>query len=323
MVASRGLPPAEPLEATAPAGRVRMPHRQTRIAAIVKFLFLRLFLTTSALLPLPLLHALARPLGSLLLRLPNRAARTTLRNLKACFPQLDEPSVRDLARRSLRHSLCALFEMGRAWLWPMPRMAKLIREAEGVDKFRDAVAAGNGVILLAPHLGNWEIFGISMCHGSPAHFLYMPPDNPALDRLLVRSRARGGLRMAAGGQAGVNKLLRALRAGELVGILPDQVPADGSGVFAPFFAQPAYTMTLACKLAQRNGVRVFCGYAARLPKSAGFRAVVRELDLRYENLDDSVTAMNQAIEEMVQECPDQFQWEYKRFRRQPDNTEFY
>lgn len=162
-----------------------------------------------------------------------------------------------------------------------------------------------------------------MCYGLHAHFLYMPPDDPALDRLLLRSRARGGLRMAAGGQAGVGKLLRALRAGELVGILPDQVPADGSGVFAPFFAQPAYTMTLACKLAQRPGARVFCGYAKRLPAGAGFRAVIRELDLRRENLDESITAMNQAIEEMVRECPEQYQWEYKRFRRQPDDTEFY
>ncbi len=129
--------------------------------------------------------------------------------------------------------------------------------------------------------------------------------------------------MAAGGQAGVSKLIRALKAGELVGILPDQVPADGSGVFAPFFDHPAYTMTLACKLAQRPGVRVFCGYAKRLPTSTGFRAVIRELDLRRETLDESITAMNQAIEELVRECPEQYQWEYKRFRRQPDNTEFY
>ncbi|MXY90516.1 MAG: lysophospholipid acyltransferase family protein [Gammaproteobacteria bacterium] len=291
--------------------------------AIIKILFFRIFLVLTAHLPLRLLHGLSGPLSTLLVRLPNRAGRTTLRNLRVCFPELDEAGVRDLARDSLRHSLCALFEMGRAWVWPMPRMVELIREAEGVDEFRGAVAAGDGVVLLAPHLGSWEIFGISMCYGLHAHFLYMPPDDPALDRLLLRSRARGGLRMAAGGQAGVGKLLRALRAGELVGILPDQVPADGSGVFAPFFAQPAYTMTLACKLAQRPGARVFCGYAKRLPAGAGFRAVIRELDLRRENLDESITAMNQAIEEMVRECPEQYQWEYKRFRRQPDDSEFY
>ena len=272
---------------------------------------------------MPLLQGLARALGSFLVRMPVRAARTTSRNVRTCFPELDEAGVRGLTRHSLQHSLCALFEMGRAWLWPLPRMLELIRESEGVDEYRRAVAAGDGVILLAPHLGNWEIFGISMCYGSPAHFLYMPPDAPALDRLLLRSRARGGLRMAAGGRTGVGKLSRALRAGELIGILPDQVPADGGGVFAPFFGHPAYTMTLACKLAQRPGVRVFCGYSARLPGGAGFRNVVQELDLRRETLDESITAMNQAIEEFVRECPEQYQWEYKRFRRQPDNTEFY
>ena len=257
------------------------------------------------------------------MRLPNRAARTTVRNLQTCFPELDAESVHELARQSLQNSLCALFEMGRAWLWPMPRLVTLIQESEDVEEYRRAVAAGNGVILLAPHLGNWEMFGISMCYGTPSHFMYMPPDEPALDRLLQRSRARGGLRLAAGGKAGVAKLLRALDAGELIGILPDQVPADGSGVFSPFFGQPAYTMTLACRLAQRPGVRVFCGYVARLPGSAGFRNIVRELDLRRNNLEESVTAMNQAIEEFVRECPEQYQWEYKRFRRQPDNTEFY
>ncbi|MCY4015989.1 MAG: lysophospholipid acyltransferase family protein [Gammaproteobacteria bacterium] len=293
------------------------------IVVIIKILFFRLFLGACALMPLPLLHGLARLFGSVLLWLPNRAARTTLRNLRTCFPELDEAVLRELARASLRHSLCAMLEMGRAWLWPMPRMTGLIRESEGVDAFRRAVAAGDGVILLAPHLGNWEVFGISMCHGYPAHFLYMPPDDPALDRLLLRSRARGGLRMAAGGREGVGKLLRALRAGELVGILPDQVPADGGGVFAPFFGEAAYTMTLACKLAQRPGARVFCGYAKRLPASAGFSISVRELDLRRDKLEDAAAAMNQAIEELVRESPEQYQWEYKRFRRQRDDTEFY
>lgn len=286
-------------------------------------MFFRLFLGLGALLPLPLLHGLARPLGSLLLWLPNRAARTTLRNVRTCFPELDAESIRKLARQSLQNSLCALFEMGRAWLWPMPKTIEMIRESEGVEAFRQAVSEGKGTILLAPHLGNWEIFGISMCYELPARFMYLPPRRPALDLLLRQSRARGGLRLAAAGKTGVAKLLRTLNSGELIGILPDQVPADRSGVFAPFFGQDAYTMTLACKLAQRPDVRVFCGYAARLPEGAGFRVNMQELGLRRDSLDESVAAMNRAIEGMVRECPEQYQWEYKRFRRQPDGSEFY
>ena len=296
---------------------------KARNSAIVKYLLFRLLLALTARLPLSLLHGVARSLGWLLMRLPNRAASTTLRNVQTCFPDLDHASARNLARASLQNSLCSLLEMGRAWLWPLPRTINLLRESEGVEAFRRAAESGNGVILLAPHLGNWEIFGISMSYGIPSHFMYLPPNQPGFDRLLRQSRARGGLRMAAAGKAGVAKLLRALRGGELIGMLPDQVPVDGSGTFALFFDQPAYTMTLACKLAQRPGVRVFCGYARRLPGGAGFRGIMRELNLRRDNLDESVAAMNQAIEELVRECPEQYQWEYKRFRRQPDGEEFY
>lgn len=270
-----------------------------------------------------MLHGLAGLLGRLLMLGPNRALNTTVLNLQTCFPELGPKAIRDLARASLQDSLCSLFEMGRAWLWPLPRMNELLKESEGVEAFRRAAEAGKGTILLAPHLGNWEIFGISACYGLPAHFMYLPPRRPALDRLLRQSRARGGLRLAAAGKAGVSKLLRTLNEGELIGILPDQVPAAGSGVFAPFFGQDTYTMTLACKLAQRSGVRVFCGYARRLPGGAGFRVTMRELDLRRDSIAESAAAMNRAIEDMVLECPEQYQWEYKRFRRQSDGSEFY
>ena len=265
---------------------------------------------------------MARCLGGLLLCIRGRAAETTLRNLRTCFPELDGTEIRKLARASLQHSLCAGFEMGRAWRWPLPGLQTLLRESAGVAEFRRAARSGRGTILLAPHLGNWEIFGISMCYGLPSSFLYAPPDSPAFDDLLRASRERGGLRMAAG-KAGVAKLLRALGRGEVIGILPDQVPADGSGEFSPFFGEPAYTMTLAARLAQRPGVRVFCGYAERLPRAEGFRIHMGELDLRRKQLSESVAAMNQAVEELVRQRPEQYQWEYKRFRRRPDGREFY
>ncbi len=295
----------------------------TKGIPVIKLLFFRLFLAIGARLPLSLLQAVAHCLGGLLLRIRGRAAETTLRNLRTCFPERDEDAVRKLARASLQHSLCALFEMGRAWRWPLPKLQKLLRESAEVAEFRRAAQSGSGVILLAPHLGNWEIFGISMCYGLPSSFLYAPPGSAAFDALLRASRERGGLRMAAAGKAGVAQLARALGRGEVIGILPDQVPADGSGEFAPFFGEPAYTMTLAARLAQRPGVRVFCGYAERLPRAEGFRIHMGELDLRRERLSDSLAAMNRAVEDLARQCPEQYQWEYKRFRRRPDGAEFY
>ncbi len=298
-----------------------------RTAAIsglaIKFFIIRSLLALAAVMPPDWSASLARSLGAVLACWPNRSARTTLRNIRTCFPELADNEARQLARASLQHSLCGLLETGPAWLWPVARVNTAVRETEGVGELRQALASGSGAILLAPHLGNWEIFGITVTYGLPAYFMHSPSRWPAVDRLMRGGRGRGGLRMVPADRSGVAAMLRALRGGELCGILPDQVPSDGSGVFAPFFGQPAYTMTLACKLARRTGARVFCGYAGRLPGGAGFRVVVRETELARPSLEDAVASMNSALEELVRECPEQYQWEYKRFRRQPDDSEFY
>jgi len=276
-------------------------------------------------LSLRLLHTLATGLGWLFNLVPSRGRASTRRNLAACFPEKSPAALDALARDSLRHTACTALEMGKAWLSPLPKTIALIRETEGYEEFLAAVDAGRGVILLAPHLSNWEIFGHFATRGIAASFMYQPPRSAAMDRLLQSGRARGGVTMAPTTRKGVAQVLAALQRGELVGVLPDQVPADGSGEFAPFFGQPAYTMTLVSKLARRTGAAVFCGFAQRLPRGAGFRAVFRRVDdaIRSEDMQTSLVTMNRAVEECVYLAPEQYQWEYKRFRRQPDDREFY
>lgn len=276
-------------------------------------------------LPLRVLHALGGGLGWLLSRLPNRERATTERNLAVCFPDMSDPVRAAMTRTSLQHTACTALEMGKAWLAPLPKTVALVRETEGHAEFLAAVSAGKGVILLAPHLSNWEIFGHFATQGITANFMYQPPRSAALDRLLKAGRTRGGVAMAPTTRKGVAQVLAALQRGELVGVLPDQVPTDRSGDFAPFFGQPAYTMTLVSKLARRTGAAVFCGFAQRLPAAAGFRAVFRPVEeaIRSADMSVSLTTMNRAVEECVQLAPEQYQWEYKRFRRQPDNSVFY
>lgn len=110
-----------------------------------------------------------------------------------------------------------------------------------------------------------------------------------------------------------------------MGVLPDQVPADEGGVFAPFFGQSAFTMTLTSRLAQRGKPAVFCGFAQRLPQGKGFKAVVKRADSGVfdADLEVSASAINRCVESLVEQAPEQYQWEYKRFRRQADNSEFY
>src|SRR5258706_5378621 len=121
------------------------------------------------------------------------------------------------------------------------------------------------------------------------------------------------LRLAPADLAGVRELSRALERGEGAGFLPDQVPGLGEGEWTEFFGKPAYTMTLAAKLAERPNVATFLAYARRLPKGAGYSLVLRP----FPKKDSSETAtrrLNRALEELVRECPEQYLWGYNRYK---------
>lgn len=256
---------------------------------------------------------------------PNRARDTTLKNLRACYPDLDDEALKSLVRKSLVSTASTAMEMGKSWMLPLEKTFSLIEETEGFDAFRRAAAEKQGIILLAPHLGNWEIFGLYACQGIDSTFMYQPPKLPALDRLLQRTRSRGGIKLAPTDRKGVSLVLKALARGELVGVLPDQVPSDEGGEFADFFGEPALTMTLVSKLAARSKARVFCGFAERLPEARGFRLIIREADPSIYDPDmaNSLRALNKTIEDCVLMAVDQYQWEYKRFRRRPGRGKFY
>lgn len=283
------------------------------------------FLKLTSVLPLRVLHTLATGLGGLFAVIPNRSAATTRRNIDVCFPHLSPADREALARRSLVGMVCTALEMGKAWLLPVQQTLDLVTEAEGLEELRAAAATGDGVILLAPHLGNWEVFGYYACEGLASNFMYQPPKSPPMDALLRSVRAKSGVKLAPTNRKGVAILLGALQRGELVGVLPDQVPADEGGVFAPFFGQSAFTMTLTSRLAQRGKPAVFCGFAQRLPQGKGFKAVVKRADSGVfdADLEVSASAINRSVESLVEQAPEQYQWEYKRFRRQADNSEFY
>ena len=286
---------------------------------------IRSFLSLCAILPLRALYIIGGWWGSLLFRIPNRARATTLRNLNTCFPQLQASEVSALAKESLKNTARTALEMGKAWLPSIEATLSLVKESEGMESFHQAVESKQGVILLAPHLSNWEIFGYYVCDGVPSNFMYQPPKIPALDALLRRARSKSDIKMAPTNRKGVAQLLQALQQGELVGILPDQVPLDAGGEFVDFYGEPALTMTLVSKLIQRTGARVFCGFAERLPAGAGFKVIVKEADplIYSDKLAESVLGLNRSVEQCVNMALAQYQWEYKRFRRRPDNQEFY
>ncbi|MEF3193274.1 MAG: lysophospholipid acyltransferase family protein [Halothiobacillaceae bacterium] len=286
--------------------------RQIRLA--------NLLLDAFAALPLPLNHALGNLIGRIAAHIPSRMRHITRRNLALCFPAMSEQERRKLERQSLIETGKTLTEVGPLWRWPRERLLEIVRETPGLELVERARAEGHGIILLGPHLGAWELVGLYASIRWPMTSLYKPPKQAAMDAPMRAARERLGATLVPTDASGVKALLQALKRGEVIGILPDQEPTEGQGIFAPFFGQPAYTMVLASRLSGRGQARAFFTFAERLPRGAGFRLhfIPAEDDFYSLDLATSVAALNRGVETCIRIAPAQYQWSYKRFRKRPE-----
>ncbi len=273
-------------------------------------------------LPLRVLHALGAGLGGLARVLGLREARVTARNLAMCFPELDEAARARLAREALAHTGRSLTELSWVWGGPAERALGLIVDVRGLEYFDNALARGQGLLVAAPHLGCWELLNLWLSTRGALSILYRVPQRAAFEPLLNGARTRLGAEAVRADAAGVRLLFRRLRAGGIVGILPDQRPKGGEGEDGLFFGQTAKTMTLLSRLAHKTGAPVVFGFAERLPKAAGFRLhfLPAEAAIASEDLVAAVGALNRGLEACVRLAPAQYQWTYKRFNFRKPGT---
>lgn len=271
-------------------------------------------------LPLRASHALGTLIGWLLARIPNKQRRNGLINIRLCLAHLSEDEARRFRDRSLAENGKTYAEIAYLWLRPPERVLARVRELIGGDALKRR--PGEGVIVLSPHLGAWELAGLYLSSLGPTTTLYKPQRR--LDSLIRDARARLGANLVPTTARGVRGLVAALERGEYVGILPDQEPRENRGsVFAPFFGVPALTMLLINRLARRTGARVVFLFAERLPRAGGYRLHCIEGDQAIADENDQVaaTALNRGIETCIGICPEQYIWPYKRFRRRPAGEE--
>jgi Kdo2-lipid IVA lauroyltransferase/acyltransferase len=287
-------------------------------------------------LPLPLypLHALlwlagslplraAARLGSVLGRLPlwlrTREARITEDNIARCFPDLDPAGRARLVRLALQETARTLLETLRLWTRSPAQTLGWVREVDGEALLAAAEAAGRGVIVAAPHLGNWELLSRYLEARGRLAIVYRVPQVAALEPLLRHGRGGDDVLQLRAEPASVRRMLRHLRDGGTLGLLPDQRPKSGEGQWAPFFGQPALTMTLLPRLVRRSGCAVLFGFAERLPDAAGFRIrfLPAPAGIDADDLGVATAALNAGIEACVRLAPLQYQWTYRRFPRQP------
>lgn len=266
-------------------------------------------------LPLRLVHALGAGMGWLAYWGSPTYARRMRDNLAQSGIARNETEYRRLLRASIAEAGKGLLELLVVWGRPYDQVLALVRQCEGWEHVEAARAKGRGIIMLTPHLGCFEISALYYAARHPLTVLYRPPRLRWLRPIMEAGRGRGALTLAPTDVAGVRKLMAALKRGEGIGVLPDQVPGSGEGVWAPFFGRPAYTMTLVGRLAQRSQADVLMVFAERLPKGKGYRLAFMPLP---QPLDGdpkaAASAMNAAVEALVRRCPAQYLWSYNRYK---------
>jgi KDO2-lipid IV(A) lauroyltransferase len=257
---------------------------------------------------LSVLHALGAVLGWTMYGI----SPTYRRNLKA---NLALAGYRDahVRRAAIASAGRMLTETPAIWLRPQEEVAGLVREVVGMEAVQAAQDQGKALLFLTPHMGCFEVAAHYASQHVPITVLYRAPKLGWLEPLMREGRGRGGVRLVPADFTGVRELFAALKRHEAVGFLPDQVPGIGEGEWADFFGKPAYTATLAPKLARRADVVCLLAYGKRLPRGAGYTIVIRPLP---ESLPQETPTrhLNRALEALVRECPEQYLWGYNRYK---------
>lgn len=263
-------------------------------------------------LPLTWAHAIGAQLGTMIARLPGRYGKRLRSNFLQAYPDVGPPQFREAARAAGR----MMMEIPYFWMRRDP-LAGVCVEPSDFHLGTDAVlAGGKGMILLSPHLGGFELLGPLFAKRGRSTVLFKPPKRPGMGAWVERMRAGPGLAMAPANTRGVRMLLKALKRGETIGILPDQCPPAGEGEWAPFFGRPAYTMTLVQRLQSLTDAPIVLVFAERLNQGARFHVHSRVLpEPLPEDAVQAVAQLNRHMEDMVRVAPTQYLWGYNRYKR--------
>lgn len=272
---------------------------------VILFRFLSIF-------PLSVLHLIGAVFGRIVYLLSGSYRRRLRENLeRAGFSAHLSDAVKEAGKNIL--------ELPFIWCAKPDRVLRTA-SLENWDLVQQALDTKKGVIFLTPHLGCFEIVAQSIAVRTRLTVMYRPPRKDALKPLIEGARARENLLLAPANLSGVRIMAKALKKGEAIGLLPDQVPQEGEGVWAKFFGKPAYTMTLSAKLHSMNGAPIILTYAERLPHGRGY--VVRFAAFEEELGSDPVQqaeAINRGMEKLIARSPAQYFWSYNRYKK-PDGV---
>ena len=281
---------------------------------MTSFLF-KLIFRLLASLPLRWLHGLGALLGHITFAASRPYAARTRENLRQSHLALDETDYARLLSRTIDEAGKGIVELPWVWGRPLEQVCATVQTCEGWEHMETAHSRGKGIILLTPHWGCFEVVGLYVGQHIPLTCLYRSPRQAWLEKIMRNGRERGLARLATADVSGVRVLFKALKRGEAIGLLPDQVPSQGEGEWVDFFSRPAYTMTLSGRLAQSSGAAVLLAYAERLPHGKGYKLVFEPLTLDFSK--SVPLQINSALERVIAISPAQYLWSYNRYKVPP------
>jgi KDO2-lipid IV(A) lauroyltransferase len=278
---------------------------------MLKLKLLHSILKSFAKLPLPIIQKLGVMLGWAIYVCSKKTAIRIQHNLRQSLICQNEQELKQVVRKNIAESGKALLETLAIWFNNDRSVLALVKKCEGWQHVDTALNKGRGIIFLTPHLGCFEITSLYYGAHFPMTVLYRPPRQAWLLPLINSGRQRGKITLAPANSPGVKQLLQALKRGEAIGMLPDQAPLEGEGEWAPFFGRPAYTMTLASKLAQKTGAQVLMAFGERLNSGRGYHIHIQPIA---EGGINTPALLNKEIERIIRQCPSQYLWSYDRYK---------
>jgi KDO2-lipid IV(A) lauroyltransferase len=263
-------------------------------------------------LPLSILHRLGALLGWITYLSSSRYAARLRENLKKAGLARSDSELKSLLHTNIREMGKGVMELPWVWRRPFEKVVASVKQVHGWEYFETAQAQGKGVIVLTPHIGCFEVIGLYIAARTPMTCMYRVPRWKFLDTLMHEGRERGQMKLAPADLGGVRQLLKALKKGQVIGVLPDQVPGNGEGEWAPFFGRPAYTMTLIGRLVESSGAAVVMCASERLPYGEGY--ALHFTPLSFDSNSSIPRQMNAALETVIHDHPEQYLWSYNRYK---------
>lgn len=266
-------------------------------------------------------HRLGKVIGKILYKIPNELKTVCDINLKKCFPNNSKSQHQTLLKKTLIETGKSITETPIFWFRDLPYIRSHIISIQGEDLLTEEFNKNNGVIVIIPHFGSWEMLSSVISYKYPTTTLYRPLRLQGLEQKIIQARQKVGNKMVPTTQTGVKAICAALKSGEIAAILPDQDPRDAGGIFVPFYNIPTLTTTLVGKLAAKTKAPVFALMSKRVAN--GFEIIWKKFnsDIYNPDIETSTSMLNKEIQACIDQDISQYQWSYRRFKQRPNGED--